>query len=111
MKFKPKSPGAFEPVPDQPGILMYRTPAGTQGRPLAFLVSGSGKLPAHESEKRNAQAVNSVEGRAVRLETGSGLQTLRAMRWFMWGGFVLVLAASAAGFLFHKRRASADMSD
>ena len=108
MKFEPRSPGVFRPLRGKPGVQIFGTTSGKQGRPMAFHISGTGKLP--EAERAPQQA--NVTERPSRPQTASTGQQAApdSIRWFMLGGFVIVAAAATAGFVAHRRKAAATFS-
>lgn len=110
MKFEARSPGTFKPMADQPGVHMYLsvTASGTQGRPMGFRISGTGRLPESSRSLQSSQAVKSPRRGGVPSSASAGSGRFHDLRWFALGGFALVLAASACGYVSHKRRAACD---
>jgi hypothetical protein len=109
MKFKAKSPNVFEPMADRPGVHIYRTATGKQREPMSFRISGTGRLPESEGGQRSAHAGDTARPGRLRDVPSRAAATLHDLRWFLLGGFVLVMAASAASILSYKRRAAAEV--
>ena len=102
MQFKSQSAGGFQAVQD-PGKSdsLVELASNTQvGQPLGFQVSGTGALPAAGSETSGAQAGSGMGTADSRPGGGLGPpseapEPLDSYRWFVLGGFTIVLAAMA----------------
>jgi hypothetical protein len=110
MKFQAKSPNVFQPMADRPGVHIYRTATGKQGEPMSFRISGTGRLPESEGGQRSAHAGDTARPGRLRDVPSRALAALHDLRWFLLCGFVLVMAALAAGVLSYKRRPVAEVS-
>lgn len=92
MKFEAKTAGMFQPRPGTTDPNVQEMAALKSDRPLAFRVSGTGSLAAHEDGRQQAQGGEARTG------------PLRNFRWMVLGGLAGVVMASLAGFLRHKRK-------
>jgi hypothetical protein len=102
MQFTPTSSGkAFQLMREENGVEMYVATSVKPGQPLGFKISGTGAFPR---EQQDAQAEpNSADGRAANNLPGGGLgrpeetpDALHQYRWWLIGGFLLVLIGGAA---------------
>ena len=102
MQFKSQSASGFQAVQDPAkSDTLVELASDTQvGQPLGFQVSGTGTLPAAGSETSSAQAGGAMGGADSRPGGGLGPpseapEPLESYRWFVLGGFTIVLAAMA----------------
>jgi hypothetical protein len=102
MKFEPESANVFHPMPDKPGVQVYGSAAGTQGRPMTFRVLGKGRLPESERGQRARPDVTSRTGPPA--STPSSVPSNFNLQRSFLVGLALVAAAIAAGFLSHRRK-------
>jgi hypothetical protein len=104
MKFEPKSPGVFQPMPGRPGANVYGTTARKQGQPLAFRVSGLGTLPQSAGGPQATQGDGTARAGNPPASSTRLPEPRHNDRWFFLGGSVVVLAGVAAGLRAHKRK-------
>jgi hypothetical protein len=119
MQFAPTSGTSFASMndPRQPDALVQVASNTKAGQPLAFKISGTGILTDQEGANQqgtNQAAGGTVAGRDSRPGGGLGPpidapDPLEKYRWYILGGFALVMAAGAV--YISKRRRTASLPD
>jgi hypothetical protein len=107
MQFKPEpaAEALYQPM-DEPDAQVRVATSARPGQPLGFEVSGTGVIPATPEGGEQQAGAPQTQG------PGGGLgppieapDPLKEYRWYILGGFVVVLAV--AGFLLFRRPAAA----
>jgi hypothetical protein len=92
MKFEPRSPGIFQPMPGKSGVHAYGTTAQKPAQLLSFRISGAGALAEARGAKQPVQA-GQVAVRKNGLPGSAAPVPVHEMGWFLLGGLGLIVAA------------------
>jgi len=101
MSFSPGAAGVFQNMPDDSGANVQVATSINAGQTIAFTVSGSGVLQPESAEGGETAAAQAEAGNAAN-RPGGGLgppidapDPLHQYRWYLLGGFVLLLGVGA----------------
>jgi hypothetical protein len=101
MTFTPENSGMFQNMPDDSGANVQVATSVKAGQTVAFNISGTGVLQAENSQAGGVPGSQAEAGNAAG-RPGGGLgppidapDPLHQYRWYLLGGFVLVLGIGA----------------